>query len=71
MRGRALLRVLSRAPLTYTVARQRGSHRKLVADGRPDLSFSFHDQAEVPPRVVRKILCDDVGLAEAEALELL
>jgi len=57
--------------LAYTVVRQRGSHRKLVADDWPDLNFSFHDRAEVPLGLVRKILCNDVGLTEAEALELL
>jgi predicted RNA binding protein YcfA (HicA-like mRNA interferase family) len=71
MRGRELLRVLNREPLNYDVIRQRGSHRKLEsANGYPPLVFSFHDRQEIPPRVVRKILVQDVGLAEHEALRL-
>lgn len=71
MKGRALERVLLKAPLNYRVARQSGSHRRLVAPGRPPLTFSYHDGDTVPPGVVRKILVKDVGLTESEALELL
>lgn len=71
MRGRELLRVLTREPLNYEVIRQRGSHRKLEStNGCPPLVFSFHDGQEIPPRVVRKVLVQDVGLAEQGALRL-
>jgi hypothetical protein len=39
--------------------------------GRPTVRFSFHDNQTVPGRVVRKILCNDVGLSEDEAKRLL
>jgi predicted RNA binding protein YcfA (HicA-like mRNA interferase family) len=71
MTGRELLAVLSRKPLDYQVARQSGSHRTLKADGRPTLTFAFHDQASIAPGLVRKILLVDVGLDEAEAHTLL
>lgn len=57
--------------LSYGIARQRGSHRRLKAPGRPPITFAFHDSATVAPGVVRKILCGDVGLGEDEALKLL
>ena len=71
LKGRELERLLRRAPLNYSVARQRGSHRRFVAVGRPSLTFSYHDSVTIPPGVVRKILVKDVGLTEAQALELL
>jgi hypothetical protein len=37
----------------------------------PPFTFSFHDGAAVSPRLVRRILVEDVGLAEAEARKLL
>jgi hypothetical protein len=33
--------------------------------------FSFHNQATIARGLVRKILVDDVGLSEEEALRLL
>lgn len=39
--------------------------------GHPDLTFSFHDSATIPPGLVRKILVKDIGLTEEEALKLL
>jgi predicted RNA binding protein YcfA (HicA-like mRNA interferase family) len=71
MKARELLAVLSREPLSYEVARQRGSHRRLKAPGRPPITFAFHDGATIAPGLVRKILCRDVGLGEDEALKLL
>ena len=71
MKARELLAVLTREPLSYEVARQRGSHRRLKALGRPPITFAFHDGATIPPGLVRKILCRDVGLGEDEALKLL
>lgn len=54
----------------YTIERQKGSHRKLVCDGRPSLTFSFHDGASVSPGLVRKIL-RDAGFSDDEALLVL
>ena len=71
MKARDLLAVLAREPLGYEIVRQRGSHRRLKAPGRPPLTFAFHDRATVGPGVVRKILCRDVGLGEDEAVKLL
>ena len=71
MKARELFAVLTREPLNYEVARRRGSHRRLKAPGRPPITFAFHDGATVPPGLVRKILCRDVGLGEDEALKLL
>lgn len=67
-----MLAVLQRAPLSYVVKRQKGSHRHLTsAAGYPDLLYSFHDQQEIRPRVVRDVLVKDVGLTEEAALEML
>jgi predicted RNA binding protein YcfA (HicA-like mRNA interferase family) len=71
MKAGDLLSVLMSKPLSYTVDRQKGSHRTLTAEGRPPVRFSYHDGATVPPGVVRKILVYTVGLDEREALRLL
>ena len=71
LRWPQLRRILEREPLGYGIERQEGSHRKLVAPGRPDLHLSFHDDQTLPPGLVRKILVNDVGLSETEARELL
>jgi predicted RNA binding protein YcfA (HicA-like mRNA interferase family) len=71
MTGRELLAVLLRKPLNYQIVRQRGSHRRLHANGRPTLTFAFHDSAPVSPGLVRKILISDIGLDEAEAYRIL
>ncbi|HEX2264812.1 MAG TPA: type II toxin-antitoxin system HicA family toxin [Solirubrobacterales bacterium] len=63
--------MLERKPLSYRVARQTGSHRRLRSPDYPPLSFAFHDSATVPPWTVRKILVSDVGLGEDEAQKLL
>lgn len=71
MRARELLAVLMREPLNYEIARQRGSHRRLKAAGRPSITIAFHDRKTIAPGVVRQILCRQVGLAEDEARKLL
>lgn len=72
MRWPELRRVLARKPLEYEVARQGGSHKTLVSRaGYPELHLAFHDHADIPPGLVRKILTRDVGLSEEEALGLL
>jgi predicted RNA binding protein YcfA (HicA-like mRNA interferase family) len=58
--------------LEYRVKRRVGSHRVLKSpNGYPELRFSFHDRATIPPGAVRKILTRDIGLSEDEALKLL
>lgn len=71
VRTRRLLALLMREPLNYQVVRQSGSHRVPRADGRPQLVFSAHDGDTVPPGLVRKIPCRDIGLSESDALDLL
>lgn len=71
MKAKRLLAVLERKPLGYRVVRRAGSHRRMEADGRPPLTFAFHDKATIPAGLVRKILTKDVGLAEDEARKLL
>ena len=63
--------MLRRRPLGYRVARQTGSHRRLVSSRYPPLSFAFRDRQTIRPSSVRRILVEDVGLSEPEALELL
>ncbi len=55
----------------YEVDKQSGSHKKLKCDGRPTLTFSFHDGQEIAPGLVRKILLKDVQLKADEANRLL
>lgn len=72
MRWPELRRVLERRPLLYSVHRQAGSHVTFKsAAGYPDLHLAFHDRAELPPGLVRKVLCGDVGLTESGAQALL
>jgi predicted RNA binding protein YcfA (HicA-like mRNA interferase family) len=71
MKARRLLAVLERKPLNYEVARQAGSHRRLLSPDYPPLLFAFHDRATIAPHGVRKTLVDEVGLSKAEALKLL
>lgn len=66
-----LKRVLERAPLSYQTVRETGSHRRLEAPNRPPLTLAFHNDEDIPPGLVRKILVKDVGLSEDEALGLL
>jgi predicted RNA binding protein YcfA (HicA-like mRNA interferase family) len=56
--------------LGYEVVRQSGSHRRLRAEGRPALTFAFHDRASLAPGVVRDILVKQVGLKVEQALEV-
>lgn len=43
----------------------------MEAPGRPRLLFSFHDNAEIPPGLVRKVLVKDIGLDVQAALDIL
>jgi predicted RNA binding protein YcfA (HicA-like mRNA interferase family) len=69
LKASAMLAVLLRE-LGYEVVRQRGSHRRLEADGRPGLTFAFHDGESLSPGVVRDILVKQVGLKVNEALRV-
>lgn len=71
MKAKRLLAVLMREPLNYRVVRQRGSHRRLAAPGRPSFTFAWHDREEIKPHQVRKVLVCEAGLGESEALDLL
>jgi predicted RNA binding protein YcfA (HicA-like mRNA interferase family) len=71
LKARRLLRVLQAEPLGYRTVRQKGSHRKMEAPGRPAVSFAFHDRQTVRPSTVKDILCSQIGLAEDDALALL
>jgi predicted RNA binding protein YcfA (HicA-like mRNA interferase family) len=71
LKSKKLLRVLKAEPLEYRIVRQRGSHRKMEAANRPTIIFSFHDSQTIRPSTVKDILCNQVGLAEQEALALL
>jgi predicted RNA binding protein YcfA (HicA-like mRNA interferase family) len=71
LKARALFRILSREPLSYKVLRRNGSHRTLISETYPQLTFAFHDGDTVPPGLVRKILTKDVGLSDDEAVALL
>lgn len=62
-----MLRVLE--GLGYEVARQKGSHMRLEAPGRPPLVFAFHRGAEISSNTVRDILVRQVGLSIDEARE--
>jgi len=71
LKAQQLLRILIRKPLGYRVARQKGSHRWLEADGRPPINFAWHDGATVPPGAVRALLMAKIGLTEEEAHDCL
>jgi predicted RNA binding protein YcfA (HicA-like mRNA interferase family) len=62
LKAARLLTILQKQPLGYTVTRQKGSHRQMDAEGRPRLTFAFHDADTIPGGMVRKILVDQVGL---------
>jgi predicted RNA binding protein YcfA (HicA-like mRNA interferase family) len=71
MKAQALLRILMRSPLSYVEVRRSGSHRRLKAEGRPSLTWAYHDGRTLSPREVRRVLVDQVRLEESEALRLL
>jgi predicted RNA binding protein YcfA (HicA-like mRNA interferase family) len=71
IKAKRLLAILMREPLNYRIVRQTGSHRKLVAPGRPALRFAWHDRVELSPGEVRMVLVRQARLEESEALDLL
>lgn len=70
MKGRKLRTLLTRE-LGYNLVRSTGSHKTLECPGRPSVTFAFHDGQELAPSQIWKVLVRDVGLTEAEALEVL
>ena len=42
----------------------------LVAEGRKYITFSWHDNVEIPGRIVRKLLIERALLTEEEAYKL-
>lgn len=71
MKWPQLKRLLERRPLGYRVTKQTGSHRTMESEIYPTLWLAFHDRAELPPGLLRKIMVKDIGLSEDDALELL
>jgi predicted RNA binding protein YcfA (HicA-like mRNA interferase family) len=69
LKAAAMLAVLTRE-LGYSIVRQKGSHRRLEVEGRPGLTFAFHDGESLSPGVVRDILVKQVGLSQDEALRV-
>jgi predicted RNA binding protein YcfA (HicA-like mRNA interferase family) len=69
LKASALLAVLCRE-LGYEIVRRRGSHRRLEAEGRPTLTFAFHDSASLSPGEVRDILVKQARLSQDEALKV-
>jgi predicted RNA binding protein YcfA (HicA-like mRNA interferase family) len=39
----------------WRTTRQRGSHRVLVKEGRPNFVFAFHDREEIGPKMLARI----------------
>lgn len=46
-----------------------GSHSKLVADGRPTITWAFHNR-EMAPLEVKRVLVNQAGLTLEEAREV-
>lgn len=68
MKARKVRRLLE--SLGYgVVAGSGGSHRRLKCDGRPSLTFAYHDNDEVGGWMVRRILLQ-AGLSLEEAKEV-
>lgn len=69
MKGRELKQLLARAG--YSAERTRGSHMRMVADGRPTFSLAYHDRADVPPSAVKAVLERQAKLSPDEINDLL
>lgn len=69
MKSGDLLRIVT--GLGYVEVRRKGSHRRLVCEGKQSLTFAFHDGQTVPPGLVKKILSKDVGLTDEQIQDLL
>lgn len=71
MKARDLLRILQRKPLSCSIMRTRGSHRTLKTPTGRIFLYAYHDAKELSGHQVRKVLIDNLGLNETEALEVL
>jgi len=60
VKARRLFAALLR--IGWTVKRQTGSHKVLSRPGWPDVTFAFHDQDEVGPRILTQI-AKETGLS--------
>ncbi len=49
----------------WVVARQRGSHRRLVRPGWAPVTFAFHDRVEIGPVMMAKV-AKDTGLSRGD-----
>ncbi len=64
---RELVRILEH--FGYEKVRQRGSHMKLKADGRPTISIAYRKD-DFPAGTVKKILISDAQLTEDDLREM-
>ncbi len=71
LKARDLERLLRKAPLNYSIARRKGSHRRLTSPTYPSLTLAYHEGVSIPPGMVRKILVKDVGLSEEQAMRVI
>lgn len=69
LKSQRVLSMLER--LGYSEQRRKGSHRRLVAEARPPLTFAYHEGDEVPPKALRHMLTVQVGLNDDEIRSLL
>jgi len=53
VRARQVLAALQRTG--WHTMRQRGSHRVLAKEGRPNFVFAFHDGEEIGPKMLARI----------------
>jgi predicted RNA binding protein YcfA (HicA-like mRNA interferase family) len=53
VRARQVFAALQRTG--WRPARQRGSHRVLAKEGRPNFVFAFHDNEEIGPKMLARI----------------
>jgi predicted RNA binding protein YcfA (HicA-like mRNA interferase family) len=53
VRARRVLAALQRTG--WWIARQRGSHRVVVKEGRPNFVFAFHDGEEIGSKMLARI----------------
>jgi len=71
MKASELLKVLI-ADVGYRVARQKRARiGGSLCDGRPPITWAYHDRKSLSPGEVRRVLVKQVGPAEDEALSLL
>lgn len=55
VRARQVLTALQKIGWRIARQRQRGSHRVLAKEGRPNVVFAFHDAEEIGPRMLARI----------------